>query len=95
MSFPIEPVGRTGVTGSVMLTEMTGDRTVLSVLLDNPDPAASYRSSIYEGSCGTVSSRTIQDRLEDLAGQEFHLNVFSRSDDTALVGCADFSAPRP
>jgi len=111
MSFPIEPVGRTGVTGSVMLTEMTGDRTVLSVLLDNPDPAASYRSSIYEGSCGTLSSRTrsleriaegnvlgtrvIHERFEDLAGQEFHLNVFSRSDDTALVGCADFSAPRP
>ncbi len=111
MSFPIEPVGRTGVTGSVMLTEMTGDRTVLSVLLDNPDPAASYRSSIYEGSCGTVSSRTrsleriaegnvlgtrvIHERFEDLAGQEFHLNVFSRSDDTELVGCADFSAPRP
>lgn len=96
-----------GVSGSVLISDYGLGGTILSVSLDDPQPDVTYRASLHGGPCASVQnellmlqsidgrqglSATILDLpFEELAGGDFHVNVFRIGERTRLAACAQLN----
>lgn len=90
-----------GVEGSVLLSDYGRGVTVVTVLLENPDPSVTYSASIRSGTCGStgqlvvdlepvVGSRAFSTSLlsldfDQLVAGEYHLNIYRTTDEFTRV----------
>ncbi|HEX7004457.1 MAG TPA: hypothetical protein VF168_09760 [Trueperaceae bacterium] len=74
--FALVPNFPGGLRGSVLLSDYGGGVTVVTVFLENPDPAVTYAASLRQGACGAAGPRLVD--LEPIPGdQAFSTSLLS------------------
>lgn len=103
--YTLEEVGGSGVSGSVLVAEYSGDRTVVSISLSGTPAGGRHPATLYLGSCDALSDEvaglepvsgdtgfgtTVLDvPFSDIVGGDHALNVTMSEGDSAAVACGE------
>ena len=102
--YTLAEVSGSGVSGSALIAEYSGNRTVVSISLSNP-AGGTYPAALYLGSCDDLSrvvaalepvsgatgfSTTVLDvPFSDIVGGDHALNITAAEGDSAAVACGE------
>lgn len=103
--YTLGEVGGSGVSGSVLVAEYSGDRTVVSISLSGTPAGGRHPATLYLGSCDALSDEVtglepvsgdtgfsttvLEVPFSDIVGGDHALNVTMSEGDSAAVACGE------